>query len=66
LQVFSILPTALVWDIDKAQSVDGGGVEFPFQPLADESSAGCPHANYYVDLTGKTITATVGVYVSQE
>ena len=63
-RVFSILPTAPVWDIDKAQSLPGGGVEFPFQQLGDGEFAVYMHANYNVDLTGKTITATVGVDVT--
>lgn len=63
-RVFSILPTAPVWDIDKAQSLPDGGVEFPFQQQDDDSYAVYLHANYNVDLTGKTITATVGVDVS--
>jgi hypothetical protein len=63
-RVFSILPVAPVWDIDKAQSLPDGGVEFPFQQRDDDSYAVYLHANCNVDLTGKTITATVGVDVS--
>lgn len=65
-RVFSILPTAPVWDIDKAQSLPGGGVEFPFQQRDDDSYAVYMHANYNVDLTGKTITATIGVDVGSD
>ena len=57
-----------LWDINKAQSLDGGGVQFPFQT---STTAGAWNGtgwftaylktNYNRDLTGKTITATVDV-----
>lgn len=50
------------WNINKAQSVIGGGVTFPIQQFVDTSHGSFAIyllTNYNVDLTGKTITAAV-------
>src|SRR5450759_3507467 len=46
-----------LWDINKAQSLDGGGVGFTFNQLDTGWFTVYLNANYNVDLTGKTIAA---------
>lgn len=57
-----------LWDINKAESLDGGGVQFPFQTSTTAGTwdgtgwfSAYLKTNYNRDLTGKTITATVDV-----
>jgi hypothetical protein len=56
-----------LWDINKAQSLDGSGVQFPFQTSTGQPWNGTGwfsvylKTNYNRDLTGKTITAIVDV-----
>lgn len=57
-----------LWDINKAQSLDAGGVQFPFQTSTTAGAwdgtgwfTAYLKTNYNRDLTGKTITAIVDV-----
>jgi hypothetical protein len=66
-RIFSVQPDGTpFWDFDKAPSLDAGGVWFPFAQVADDEYAVYLLANYNVNLTGKTITATVAVHVSTD
>jgi hypothetical protein len=67
-RVFNIdTSEAKLWDINKAQSLDDGGVQFPFQTSTGQPWNGTGwfsvylKTNYNRDLTGKTITAIVDV-----
>ncbi|OGG19045.1 hypothetical protein A3D78_06785 [Candidatus Gottesmanbacteria bacterium RIFCSPHIGHO2_02_FULL_39_14] len=50
-----------LWDINKAQSLDAGGVGFTFNPLSTGWFTVYLKTNYNVDLTNKTIIANVDV-----
>ena len=67
-RVYNVMPaTSKYWDIYKAQSLPGGGLQFPFQPfetLTTGSFAVYLLANYNFDLTNKIITANFAVDVT--
>jgi len=48
---------AKLWDINKAQSLDGDGVGFTFNPFSTGWYTVYLNTNYNNDLTGKTMTA---------
>ena len=64
-RVYNILPgTSKLWDIDQLQPLTDGIGQFPFQTFKDTTSGSFAVyllANFNGDLTGKTITANVGV-----
>ena len=60
-----------LWDINKAEALSNGGVEFPFQTSTTGGAwvgtgwfSVYLKTNYNVDLTGETITANVDVVAS--
>jgi hypothetical protein len=60
-RIYNIKPdSSAYWDINKAMSLDGGGLQFPiqqFESTASGSFAVYLLANYNVELAGKTICA---------